>query len=272
MKSFGSKLLQTSLIGSPAVHKTKFSTLKNAILPPPPWQLSTVMLWLSFSKMLVICWNVLAVLFLKCKHMSRLMTKPTKWHVCPAKTQISLGICPGVFAVRMKKAWVLSYPLSAQRRLWSDWVDAQADPSLCWAHSHFVGFVMRWLNCLQQEAVGNLRKAQSMYVTRQQEYEKAKELAQKVESDALSSSSSNTSLVSKMDKRKKLEEEAAHKVRLIILFCVYYERLILILWHLFCFLQMIQILSWDLFSIGLLVVFSLGTSWYALTYYTMVVY
>ena len=36
-----------------------------------------------------------------------------------------------VFTVRMKKAWVLSYPLSAQRRLWSDW-----------AHSHFVGFVM----------------------------------------------------------------------------------------------------------------------------------
>ena len=35
-----------------------------------------------------------------------------------------------VFAVRMKKAWVLSYPLSAQRRLWSDWADAQADLSL----------------------------------------------------------------------------------------------------------------------------------------------
>ena len=28
----------------------------------------------------------------------------------------------GVFALRMKKAWALSYPLSAQRRLWSDWV------------------------------------------------------------------------------------------------------------------------------------------------------
>ena len=40
--------------------------------------------------------------------------------VRPAKTQLSLGIRP-VFAVRMKKAWVLSYPLSAQRRLWSDW-------------------------------------------------------------------------------------------------------------------------------------------------------
>ena len=32
---------------------------------------------------------------------------------------------------------VLSYPLSAQRRLWSDWADAQADLSLRWAHIHF---------------------------------------------------------------------------------------------------------------------------------------
>ena len=30
-----------------------------------------------------------------------------------------------VFAVRMKKAWVRSFSLSAQRRLWSDWADAQ---------------------------------------------------------------------------------------------------------------------------------------------------
>ena len=47
-----------------------------------------------------------------------------------------------VFAIRMKKASVLSYPLSAQRRLWSDWTDAQTDLSLRWAHSHFVGFFM----------------------------------------------------------------------------------------------------------------------------------
>ena len=39
-----------------------------------------------------------------------------------------------VFAVRMKKAWVLSYPLSTQRRLWLDWADAQTDLSLRWAH------------------------------------------------------------------------------------------------------------------------------------------
>ena len=73
--------------------------------------------------------------------------KTNKLTVCRAKTQISLGIRPvwSVFAVHLKKHWVLSYPLSAQQRLWSDWVDAQADLSLRWAHSHFVGFVVRRL-------------------------------------------------------------------------------------------------------------------------------
>ena len=52
-----------------------------------------------------------------------------------------------IFAVRMRKAWVFSYPLSAHRRLWSGWADAQADLSLRWAHSHCVGFVMRRLIC-----------------------------------------------------------------------------------------------------------------------------
>ena len=67
--------------------------------------------------------------------------------VRPAKTQISLGIRPvwSVFAVRMNKAWVLSYPLSAQQRLWSDWADAKADLSLRWVHNHIVGFVTRQL-------------------------------------------------------------------------------------------------------------------------------
>ena len=39
-----------------------------------------------------------------------------------------------------------------QRRLWSDWADAQADLSLRWAHTHFVGFVMSRLIevCWQQ--------------------------------------------------------------------------------------------------------------------------
>ena len=74
--------------------------------------------------------------------MSRIVTKPTKWHVRPAKTQISLGIRPvwSEFTVRLKKAIILSYPLSAQRRLWSDRADAQADLSLRWAHMPFCWF------------------------------------------------------------------------------------------------------------------------------------
>ena len=35
---------------------------------------------------------------------------------------------------------------SGQRKLWSDWADAQADLSLRGAHTHFVGFVTSWLN------------------------------------------------------------------------------------------------------------------------------
>ena len=37
-------------------------------------------------------------------------------------------------AVRLKKTWILSYLLGAQRRLWSDLADAQADLSLRYAH------------------------------------------------------------------------------------------------------------------------------------------
>ena len=64
-------------------------------------------------------------------------------------------VCPvwSVFTVRMKKAWVLSYPWSAQWRLWSDWMDAQADLSLLWVHSHFVGFVMLRLKLFDAEFV-----------------------------------------------------------------------------------------------------------------------
>ena len=55
----------------------------------------------------------------------------------PAKTQISLGIRP---------VWSVFAEPCRQRRLWSDWADAQADRSLRWAHTHFVGFVMSRLS------------------------------------------------------------------------------------------------------------------------------
>ena len=74
--------------------------------------------------------------------------KTNKMTVRPAKTPPSLI---RVFAVRMKKAWVLRYPLSALWRLRSDWADAQADLSLRWAHSHFVGFATRRLICFYGE-------------------------------------------------------------------------------------------------------------------------
>ena len=54
--------------------------------------------------------------------------KINKMSVHPAKTQISLGICP---------VW----PELAVRSM-DSCTDALADLSLRWAHSHFVGFIM----------------------------------------------------------------------------------------------------------------------------------
>ena len=51
-----------------------------------------------------------------------------------------------VFTACMKKHWVLSYVMSTQWRLWSDWADAQADLSLRWAHSRFVA--LSWGNSM----------------------------------------------------------------------------------------------------------------------------
>ena len=46
-----------------------------------------------------------------------------------------------VFAVRLKRLWVIGYPLDALRRLRSDCADAQADLSLRWAH------IQSWRKC-----------------------------------------------------------------------------------------------------------------------------
>ena len=53
------------------------------------------------------------------------MTKP-KNECAPSEDSDQIGHPPSlirVFAVHIKNDWVLSYPLSAQRRLWSDWED-----------------------------------------------------------------------------------------------------------------------------------------------------
>ena len=54
--------------------------------------------------------------------MSRYVTKPTKWHMHPVKTQISLGICPvwSVFAVCSMDNLGPKLSSCGQWRLWSD--------------------------------------------------------------------------------------------------------------------------------------------------------
>ena len=77
------------------------------------------------------------------------MTKPAKWHVRPAKTQINLGICPD---------WSesLLYPWRKLGSLATHWVHSEGSdqtgrmPRLIRVFAgrtcHFVGFVMRYLN------------------------------------------------------------------------------------------------------------------------------
>ena len=69
--------------------------------------------------------------------------KTNKMTCAPSEDSDQPGHPPSlvrVFGVRMKKHWALTYLLSAQWRLWSDWTDAQADLSLHWAHMSFCCF------------------------------------------------------------------------------------------------------------------------------------
>ena len=99
--------------------------------------------------------NVLSLLYLAVynlrhwyKYLCRLMTKPTKRHMRPAKTQTSLGIRP-VWSESSLSAW------RKFRSLAIHWVHSEDSdqtgrmPRLIWGFAghtcHFVGFVMRRL-------------------------------------------------------------------------------------------------------------------------------
>ncbi len=73
----------------------------------------------------------------------------------------------------------------------------------------------KWLTVfpLQHDAVTNLRKAKSLYITRQQEFEKAKEATQKAENESLSQSTAGQA--AKFEKKRKLEDEALTKVQML---------------------------------------------------------
>ena len=90
------------------------------------------------------------------------MTKPTKWPVRPAKTQISLSIHPvwSVFAVRIKKHWALNYlwaysEVSDQTRQMPRLTRVFAGRTC-----HFVGFVVQRLNykTLCKNQIVNMRE------------------------------------------------------------------------------------------------------------------
>ena len=67
------------------------------------------------------------------------MTKPSKWYVRPAKTQISLDIRPAWSEPPLCAICVAKDPKfhHAESEDWTDWVDAKADLSIRWAHTSF---------------------------------------------------------------------------------------------------------------------------------------
>ena len=72
------------------------------------------------------------------RHMTKTMSKDSDQpgHLHPVWS---------VLAVRIKKPWILSYPLSTQQRFWSDWVDAQLIWVFAGCTGNFVGLVTVWL-------------------------------------------------------------------------------------------------------------------------------
>ena len=96
----------------------------------------------------------LEILTLNHWHMSRCMTKPTKWPVRPAKTQISLGIRP-VWPESSLSAWrnlgsLATHLVHSEGSDQSGWT-----PRLIWVFAghtgDFLGFIVLWLKSLTYE-------------------------------------------------------------------------------------------------------------------------
>ena len=68
-----------------------------------------VLPWCSSVYVIFPCWTFLPVQIRKF-HLSHLVTKPTQWHVHPAKTQISLGIRPVWSESSLCAQWVAEGP------------------------------------------------------------------------------------------------------------------------------------------------------------------
>ena len=96
---------------------------------------------------IIVCLDIIILVVFMCKTDEPWHDKTNRMSVHTAKTQISLGVHP-VWSEYSLSAWRNLGSLAihwAHSKDWSDWADAQADLSLCWAHTHSVGFVMSWL-------------------------------------------------------------------------------------------------------------------------------
>ena len=116
---------------------------------------------LKFNRKVNLTWGVIQNLWNEPPH-----DKTNKMACVPSEDSDQPGHPPSlirIFAVHMKKAWVLSYQLSAQRRLWSDWADAQADLSSLGAHAILLVLSCRGSNKLSPP--GAVLSGSKLFVT-----------------------------------------------------------------------------------------------------------
>ena len=111
-----------------------------------------LMMWLNYDIVPLVPEITILLFTETCSpNLSHLMTKPTKWHVRQAKTQISLGIRP-VWSESSLSAWRKLGPLAPYWAHSEDSDQTGRMPRLIWVFAectcHFVGFVMRRLICL----------------------------------------------------------------------------------------------------------------------------
>ena len=81
--------------------------------------------------------------------------KTNKMILRPAKTQISLGICPvwSVFTVRSVGSQEPKVSSCGQRRLWSDWADAVAHIPKIFHNVYEKVLLYSTINCLMKKAI-----------------------------------------------------------------------------------------------------------------------
>ena len=104
---------------------------------------------------------------------SSIMTKPTKWHVCPAKTQISLGICPVWSESSLCAQCVAKDPSFLHADVEDSDQSGRMPRLIRWSvfagrRCHFVGFVMMRLKWFLVVIITGLSKHFSYFWMRKQ--------------------------------------------------------------------------------------------------------